>query len=234
MSRTRLSWLSRTILLGVVLGVIAVGAMSQGKAGWRSSFPVNKANLADTGRNSYFTLEPGYRLRFAHGKDTLTITVLDETKVVDGVNTRVVEEKETKNGQLAEISRNFFAIDKVSQNVFYFGRDVDIYKNGRVIGHAGTWRAGVKGARFGLMMSGKPKVGDKYYQELAPKVAMDRAEIISMTEEFKVLPGIFRDCLHIRESSDLESRSEDKWFAPGVGMIKDANFVLVEIEKRKP
>jgi len=234
MLRTRLSWSSRTFLLGFALVVMATGAMSQEKPGWRDSFPVNKANLADTGRSTYFILEPGYRLHFEHGRDTLTITVLDETKIVDGVNTRVVEEKETKKGQLAEVSRNYFAIDKTSNDVFYFGEDVDIYKNGRVTGHAGAWLAGVKGARFGLMMPGRPKVGNKYYQEVAPKVAMDRAEIISTTEEFKVPPGTFKNCLHTRESSGLESGSEDKWYAPNVGLIKDANFVLVQIEKAKP
>ena len=62
---------------------------------------------------------------------------------------------------------------------------------------------------------------------------MDRAEIISTAEEFKVPAGTFKNCLHTRESSALESGSADKWYAPGVGMIKDANFVLVKIEKTR-
>jgi hypothetical protein len=177
----------------------APGITGEGAQGWRDSFPADKANLSDTGRNTYFILEPGYRLFFEHGKDTLVITVLEETKVVDGVRTRIVEERETEGGRLAEVSRNYFAIDKTTGDVYYFGEDVDEYKDGRVVGHEGAWLAGEKGARFGLMIPGRPRVGDRYYQEIAPGVAMDRAEIVSIAAETKVPAGAFRNCLVTRE-----------------------------------
>jgi hypothetical protein len=63
---------------------------------------------------------------------------------------------------------------------------------------------------------------------------MDRAEIVSLTEELKVSLGSFKNCLHTRESSALEVGGEDKWYAPGVGLIQDAGFVLVRIEKGRP
>lgn len=217
--------------LAVLLMVSTGAAETRGKKGWRDSFAVDKANLADRGRGTYLILEPGYRLHMVHGEDTLTVTVLDETKMVDGVTTRVVEERETKNGKLAEVSRNYFALDKSTGDVYYFGEEVDIYKNEEVVGHEGAWLAGVNGARFGLMMPGKPKIGDKYYQEIAPRVAMDRAEIASVSEEITVPAGTFKNCVRTRESSDLERGSEGKWYAPGVGLIKDAEFVLAKIEK---
>ncbi len=195
---------------------------------WRDTFPVNRADLVDRGRNTYFILEPGYRLHLADGDTKLTITVLDETRVVDGVRTRVVEERETKNGQLIEISRNFFAIDKTTNDVYYFGENVDIYKHGKVVSHEGAWLSGVNGARFGLMIPHQPTVGDKFYQELAPNVALDRAEIISVSEVVRVPAGTFKNCLHTKESSGLEMGSESKWYAPGVGLIRDADFVLLE------
>jgi hypothetical protein len=120
---------------------------------------VDKANLADTGKNTYFILEPGHRVHYKAGKDTLTITVLDETKVVDGVKTRIVEERETQRGKLEEISRNYFAIAKTTNDLYYFGEDVDVYKDGKVSGHEGSWLAGVNGARFGLMMPGSSYFG---------------------------------------------------------------------------
>lgn len=221
------------VALAVVLAISAEAAGTRSKKGWRDSFAVDKANLVDTGTGTYLILEPGYRLHLAHGKDTLTVTVLNETKLVDGVTTRVVEERETKNGKLAEVSRNYFAIDKSTNDVYYFGEEVDIYKNEEVVGHEGAWLAGVNGARFGLLMPGKPKIGDKYYQEIAPRVAMDRSEIISMSEEVTVPAGTFK-CLRTRESSDLERGTEGKWYAPGVGLIKDAEFILVKIDRGKP
>ncbi|MFH1572986.1 MAG: hypothetical protein ABIG68_03335 [Acidobacteriota bacterium] len=206
------------------------GISSREGQAWRDSFTVDRANLADTGRNTYFVLEPDHRLHFEHDKDTLVISVLDETKVVDGVQTRVVEERETKNGKLVEISRNYFAIDRTTQDIYYFGEDVDIYKDGRVVGHEGAWLSGVNGARFGLMMPGKPEAGDRHYQEVAPGIALDRAEILSVAEGMKVPAGTFAQCLHTKESSTLEGGTESKWYAPGVGLIRDADFVLVKFE----
>jgi hypothetical protein len=218
-------------LLGLAVlsaGWMIAAAPPQGKQEWRDTFPVDKANLMDTGRNTYFILEAGHRLYLADGKSTLTITVLHETKVVDGVRTRVVEERETKNGQLIEISRNYFAIDKASKDVYYFGEDVDIYENGKVVSHEGAWLAGVNGARFGLMIPNQPKIGDRFYLEVAPKVAMDRAEIVSLSEVVQVPAGTFKNCLRTKESSAIEMGSESKWYAPGVGLIRDQDFVLVE------
>jgi hypothetical protein len=196
---------------------------------WQTVFDVNKADLADSGRNEYFILEPGYRLYYTHDKENLTITVLNETKIVDGVKTRVVEERETKNGQLTEVSRNYYAIDTKSKAVYYFGEDVNTYKDGKVVGHEGAWLAGANN-KFGLMMPGKPKAGDKFYQEIAPDVAMDRSEILSITEEMTTPAGTYKNCLHVKDGSKLESGTSDKWYAPGIGLIKDASLLLVKVE----
>ena len=216
-----------------VAGILLAAAQPPPRQDFRTSFTVDKANLTGRGQSTYFILEPGYRLHLGHGKDTLVITVLDETRVVDGVTTRVVEERETEGGQLAEVSRNFFAIDRSTGDVYYFGEEVDEYKNGKVSGHEGAWLSGVNGARFGLMMPAAPRVGDRYYQEHAPKVAMDRAEVLSVTAEVTVAAGSFTKCLHAKESSAIERGSEDKMYAPGVGLVKDADFELARIEKGK-
>ncbi|MFB3893526.1 MAG: hypothetical protein ACE15C_16055 [Phycisphaerae bacterium] len=201
--------------------------------GWKDSFAVDKANLKDSGVNPYFILQPGYKLTLQGGKDTLTITVLAETKLVDGVKTRIVEERETKGGKLAEVSRNYFAIAPKTGDLYYFGEDVDDYVDGKVTGHGGSWLSGVDGAKFGLMMPGSPKVGDKFHSELAPKVAMDRAEIISVTDKLDTPAGKFKNVLVTSETSGLEKGTEKKWYAPGVGLLKDGDFVLVKIEGAK-
>ncbi len=231
MKRSRVRIVGPAIVIAATAALLAAEAPQ--KADFRSTFSVDKAKLSSTGRGTYFILEPGHTLHFQSGKDTLIITVLGETKVVDGVATRVVEERETEGGQLVEISRNYFAIDNATGDVYYFGEDVDMYKNGKVTGHEGAWLSGVNGARFGLLVPGAPRVGDRYYQESAPKVAMDRAEVVAITAEIKVPAGVFKNCLRTKESSALESGSEDKYYAPGVGLIKDADFALVKIEKGK-
>jgi len=71
-------------------------------------------------------------------------------------------------------------------------------------------------------------VGDKFYQEIAPKVAMDRVEIVSVDETVKTPAGTFSHCVHLRETTPLETGVSDKYYAPKVGIIKDDEFELVE------
>ena len=203
--------------------------LSQTGADFQKDFPVEKKNLGTRGSNPYFNLTPGYQLSYTHGKDTDTLTVLDEVKVIDGVETRPVEDRELKNGRLAELTRDYYAIDARTNDVYYFGEEVDVYKNGKVAGHEGSWLSGVKGAKFGLMMPAKPSVGHRFYQELAPKVGMDRVEIVSDREKIAVPAGTFENCVHTLETSPLEKGLKDhKWYAPGVGQVKDGDMVLVK------
>ena len=199
---------------------------------WKKEFVVEKSEFSSTGRNPYFILEPGYQMVYERGKERLVITVLNETKLVDGVETRVVEERETKNGKLVEISRNYFAISKGANNVFYFGEDVDIYKGGKVVGHESAWLAGVKGAKFGLMMPGKVTLKERYYQEIAPGVALDRVEVVSLSEMVKTPAGEFKNCLKLEETTPLEPGVKDyKYFAPEIGMVQDGSLKLVKYGK---
>jgi hypothetical protein len=208
-----------TISLTALTCVVALFAQTKKSDGqaWTSNFPIQEGELSSTGRNPYFILEPGYRMVLEHGNERLTVTVLNETKKVDNVETRIVEERETKNDRLVEISRNYFAISVRTNNVYYFGEDVDIYKAGKLISHEGAWLAGVNGARLGLAMPGVPTLKAKYYQELAPGVAMDRAEIVSLSETLNTAAGAFKDVLKIVETTPLERGvAEAKYYAPGV------------------
>ena len=210
------------------IGVLTVGAHLRADT-WTSEFPIDKQDLASTGRNPYFILEPGYTIVLRGGNEELTVTVLNETKMVDGVETRVVEERETKAGRLAEVSRNYFAISKRTNDVFYFGEDVDIYQDGKVVSHAGAWLSGVNGARFGLFVPGQPTLNARYYQEVAPGAAMDRVEIVSLTETVRTPAGEFKNCLKFMETTPLEPGVTDyKYFAPGIGMVQDGKLKLVK------
>ncbi len=196
---------------------------------WQKEFGISECDLLVTGANSYLILEPGHQL-VLEGDDTkVQITVLDETKMVDGVITRVVEEREWEDGELYEVSRNYYVICERSKDVFYFGEDVDYYEDGKIINHDGTWLAGVDGNKPGLIMAGAPSPGMKYYQEIAPGTAMDRAEVISLDETCKVPVGTFSKCLKIEEGTALNIfEKEYKYYAPGIGLIHDEDIVLTK------
>ena len=226
-----------TAILFVILTAAGAGltaaVQDSAKAGWADTFAVYKKDFVSSGSNAYFRLEPGYRLKL-EGREglsrvTLLITALEETKLVDGVETRIVEERESKNGKLVEVSRNFFAFNTADRSVYYFGEEVDIYKDGKVVGHEGAWESGKNGARFGLAMPGVVELRARYYQEVAPGVAMDRAEVVSIDEALRTPAGEFRGCLRTRETSPLElGAKESKVYAPGVGLIKDSSLLLIE------
>jgi len=147
--------------------------------------------------------------------------------MIGGIETRVVVETETLNGELVEISRNFFAICNETNSVFYFGEEVDIYENGVVVNNEGSWIAFSNDAKPGIMMPGTILLGARYYQEIAPGVAMDRAEIISMTETVQTLAETFENCLKIEETIPLEPGvKEYKYYAAGIGLIQDGDLLL--------
>src|SRR3989442_7159868 len=202
MRMRKVLWLALPLIavVGIAVGVLAACVKS---GDWTSAFMLEPDELVSTGRNPYFILEPGYTLVLEGEGAQLTITVLNETKKVDGVETRVVEERETKGGKLTEVARNYFAISKRTNDVFYFGKDVDMYANGKVVKHDGTWLSGVNGSKFGLMMPGRVLLHAKYYQEVAPKIAMDRATIVSVTETVKTPAGGFKDCVKVKGTRPL-------------------------------
>jgi hypothetical protein len=217
--------------LTLLISALILGLTACADTVYQKSFNINPSDWSATGRNAFFVLEPGYQLILKGNEDgdatILTITVLNETKLIDGVETRIVEEREAVKGDLKEISRNYYAMDKTTGNIYYFGEDVDMYKAGKVAGHGGSWISGVKKAKFGLFMPGKPEVGLKYYQEVAPGTAMDRAEVVSVKETFETLAGTFTNCLKTLESSGLEAgKGENKYYAVGVGLIFDAGLKL--------
>jgi hypothetical protein len=149
---------------------------------------------------------------------------------VDGVRTRVVEEREwEKDGDeliLDEVSRNFFAICQQTNSVFYFGEDeVD----GEGIPQPGSWRAGENGAKPGLIMSGTILLGSRYYQEIAPEdEALDKGQVVRMQDECRVGGHDFEDCIRIIDTSDCEPGERDpKVYAKGVGIVKDEDLQVV-------
>lgn len=144
------------------------------------------------------------------------------------METRVVEEHESEDGEVVEISRNFFPVCTPTNNIFYFGEETDIYENGETVSHEGAWLAGVDGASPGLIMPGTPEVGMKYYQEVAPGVAEDRTEIISLSQTASVPAGRFDHVLKTAETTPLDlGEMEKKFYAPGIGLIWEEELKLV-------
>ena len=218
-----------TNLILIILTSVVFAAAQSGEKAFTESLMQDTCEFATTGKNTYFILEPGYQLTLedkSGGK--LVITVLNDTKKIGNVETRIVEENESKNGKTIEISRNFFAVCKQNGGVYYFGEETDIYKNGKATSGEDSWTATGKN-KAGLAMPALPLLGARYYQEIAPGVAMDRAEILSTSETLKTPLQTFTNCLKTVETTPIEPlEKEYKIYAPGIGLIKDEDMLLVK------
>lgn len=227
----------RTAAIALAIVLAAAGASAH-EPDHTTGFDRERCTFTTTGGNPYFPLWPGHALLLEGEEEdegelieiSSLNTVLFETEVVDGVRTRVYEERESEDGELVEVSRNFMAYCRETGDVWYFGEDVDIYEDGEVVGHDGAWRAGVDGAEPGILMPGSPLVGARYYEEVAPGVAEDRAEIVGVDAVVTVPVGTFEDVVETLATDALDPEAEDpKAYAPGVGNIKDEALELVEI-----
>jgi hypothetical protein len=159
----------------------------------------------------------------------LLVNVTDQTQDINGVVTRVVEEVESHDEQLVEISRNYFAMCEQTNSLFYFGEDTQFYEDGRPVpgGEAESWHAGVHDAKPGVFMPGIVLLGARYQEETAPDVAMDRGEIVSLNDTVDTPAKTFDDVLRIKETTPLEPGDvEYKFFAAGVGIIQDGTLKL--------
>ena len=228
------AYLTKKIILLLLIFAFVINMMfaQNGERLFTQSFDKENCTFLTTGRNKYFILEPGYELVLeglkGQDKERLVITVLNETKKINNIETRIVEEHESINGEVVEISKNFFAICKQTGSIFYFGEEVDIYKNGKIVSHSGAWIAEGNN-KAGIIIPGQVLIGSRYYQEIAPKIAMDRAEIISNTETQTTKAGQFANVLKIEETTPLEPLDiAHKLYAPEVGLIKDGDLWLIK------
>lgn len=174
--------------------------------------------------NKFFPLVPGTKF-FYEGTESGDLIsdemfVTFETKEILGVKTTVVRDRAFQNGVLAELTFDWYAQDAAG-NVWYFGEDSrELDAEGNVTSRHGSWEAGVDGAQPGIIMKADPQVGDRYFQEFAPGVAEDAAEVRNLEKAVCVPYACFEDVLSIQEFSRLSPGVIDrKFYASGVGFV---------------
>ncbi len=108
------------------------------------------------------------------------LTVTNQTKTIQGVATTVVHDSLYLNGRLREDTIDWYAQDKHG-TVWYFGEDTKTLDDkGQVESRSGSFQAGRDGARAGIFMPGKPKVGQAFQQEYYKGQAEDHFQILSL------------------------------------------------------
>ena len=147
------------------------------------------------------------------------LTVLPETTTVAGVEVTVAEVKEYEDGELVERTLDYYAQDE-DGTVYYLGEQVDVYEEGTLIGHEGTWLAGEGANQPGVYMPAHPEVGQVFEQERAPGVAEDRSTVLAVEQSIVTPAGEFSGCLQVEDFAPIEGGTGEKYYCPGVGIAR--------------
>jgi hypothetical protein len=176
--------------------------------------------------NAFFPLKPGRILVYTGTKDAkkalnLVLTT-SRTKIVDGVKTRVLEDRLYLDNVLAERTSDYYAQDRCG-NVWYFGEDTaTLDRRGRVVSTEGSFRAGVNGAQPGVFMQAHPEVGRQFRQEWLKGHAEDAFRVTNLSSPVTVPFGRFRRALRTEETSALEPAVLDnKYYVKGIGEVTE-------------
>lgn len=174
--------------------------------------------------NPYWPMPVGARWVFREvdgegNEQRVEITVTPETRLVLGIEARVVHDVVTENGELVEDTYDWYAQDAAG-NVWYLGEETKEYEGGEVVTTAGSWEAGVDGAQPGIAMPASPEPGLSYRQEYFAGEAEDAATVLGVEERAEVPAGSFDGLLLTKDYTPLDPDIlEYKLYAPGVGPV---------------
>jgi hypothetical protein len=234
--------------LGAVCGLLlgcgssapgpAATRTASGAAATHSAQPAQAGQSAGNGRftgplavdNPMFPLAVGTQFSY-QGKivqegeskpHSVTFTVTDLSKVVDGVQTVVAWDRDFLEGKLQEQELAFFAQDDQG-NVWNFGEYPEEYENGKFTGAPSTWIRGVDGAYGGIHMLSQPRDGMKYREGLVPAIEFDDVSVVTRTGQQDCLAGTcYKQVLVVDETSpnDPTSGHQIKYYSPPTGLIQ--------------
>jgi hypothetical protein len=149
-------------------------------------------------------------------------TVTDLSKVIDGVRTLVISDRDYTAGQLSEPELAFFAQDNAG-NVWLVGEYPEEYEDGK-FDKAPAWISGQKGARAGITMLAEPRRDvPGYAQGYAPPPIefTDRARVYKTDQQTCVPVDCYKNVLVTEEfNPDEPGANQLKYYAPGVGNVR--------------
>jgi len=176
--------------------------------------------------NAYLPLRPGTSFRY-HGvgddgrtREVNTVAVTHRTKRIMGIDATVVLDQVFSGGRPEERTLDWYAQDRQG-NVWYLGEDSRNYEDGHWVRDEGSWQAGVGNGKPGIIMLAKPTPGEAYRQEYSPGHALDQARVLGQGGPVAVPYRQFRQTLATREYSSIDHQFEKKYYARGVGVIKE-------------
>jgi|TARA_Y100000310_G_scaffold344512_1_gene457665 hypothetical protein len=161
-------------------------------------------------------------------EETITVTVTDAVKLIEGIRCLVVNDTGSEEGVVLEDTDDWFAQD-VEGNVWYCGeisRNQEVFEGDEpeepeLVELEGSWKSGRDGAEAGMLLPLTPVVGELIRQEILYGDAEDVMEIESLEgTESTPVASCSETCLVTLDYTALEpGEFENKYYAAGIGLI---------------
>ena len=222
--------LPRLLAAGLAAAVCACGLPGPAEAG-HAAGGFDPANFVQptTIDNPWLPLQPGMQYAYTgmtiegteRVRHRLVSTVTDLTKMIGGVRTVVVWDRDFSAGRLVEAEVAFFAQDRAG-NVWELGEHPEEYEDGKIVASP-TWIHGVDGAKAGISMQAAPRPGTPSYSlGLGPGVGFtDRARVLKVDQATCIPAQCFARVLLVDEfNPDQPGKNQLKYYAPGVGNVR--------------
>ena len=212
--------LTSALFLALAGAAFAPQAHSQGAAGPPHMPPAS--SFSSRVDNPWFPLLPGTRWVYTgvkDGKPTRDVVVATRrTKTIEGVPCVAVGDRLYMRGRLEERTTDWYSQDSHG-NVWYLGENTaELDAQGHVTSTEGTWQAGVKGAKAGVYIPGRARLGQTSLQEFLRGHAEDHFRIIGLFDT--VAPRGKANTLLTKEWTPLEPGVVDhKMYVRGIGVV---------------
>jgi len=195
--------------------------------------------------NPYFPLGIGSHREYASGDETVTIEVLDRTKLIEGVTCIVVSDRVEVDGEIVEDTADWFGQRKdgtvdycgeLSRNFESF--EGDDPEEAELVNIEGSWKAGRDGAKSGTLFPATPVVAQVYRLEWSPGTAEDAARVLSTSYDFGSDPELDEfvpqalaellcaasDCVVTGDFTPISPDTfERKYYARGIGVFLEVH-----------
>jgi hypothetical protein len=209
------------VVVGDFAGALADGSTRDSLA---AAARPNPSDFSANVTNQWYPLKPGTTYVYRGVKDGKALrdvmTVTRRTKKIEGVPCVVINDRVYLNGHLGERTTDWYTQD-TQGNVWYFGESTaELNKKGHVTSTAGSWMAGVHGAKPGIYMFAHPKPGRAARQEFYKGQAEDHFRVVSLNAKVKVPYVSSKHALLTKEWTPLEPGVIDhKLYVRGIGTV---------------
>ncbi|MEA2555800.1 MAG: hypothetical protein QOI60_1131 [Actinomycetota bacterium] len=237
-------WKTKAVAVAAAVGVVGaaagVFASVAGATGQRTNAStyepqLDPANFVSVIDNKFYPLPVGRVLTYRGIKDGVTqretVTVTDQTRVIEGITATMITDVSVHQGTLLEKTSDWYAQDKQG-NVWYLGEDTKAYRPNGTYDTSGSWIAGENDGEPGIIMKASPQVPDGYRQEYLAGQAADMGWVVRRGGSVTVPYGTIDQIMTSLEASTVEPGAYDqKIYGPGLGIVYEQSLTDVEWAK---